>query len=93
MRAFTSSHNAVWRFCAANLGGLSIKVGAGGGFGARNRRALSLTTAARLTFSRLSSSGLQWADRINHFALELPRIRHPWEVNHPLEVHLRADFF
>src|SRR5580704_1437341 len=36
---------------------------------------------------------LQWADRIDHFALELPRIRHPREVDHPLEVHLRADLF
>jgi hypothetical protein len=31
------------------------------------------------------------ADRIDHFAFELPLIRHPWEVDHPLQVHLPAD--
>ena len=34
---------------------------------------------------------LQWADGIDHFAFELPLITHPGEVDHPLEVHLRAD--
>src|ERR1700676_4210938 len=43
--------------------------------------------------SRSSTSVLQRADRIDHVALELPRIRHPREVGHPLQMHLRADFF
>ena len=44
MRAFTSSHNAVWRFCAASPGGLFIKVRAAVALGpetdARCRRSL-----------------------------------------------------
>jgi hypothetical protein len=36
---------------------------------------------------------LQWADRIDHLALEFSRSRHPRKVDHPLQVHRRADFF
>ena len=34
---------------------------------------------------------LQLPDRIDHFAFELPLLRNPGKVDHPLQVHLRAD--